>query len=122
VPLKRHLRGSAARSRFVADGPVVRAIEISCHLRVPGWASDHVRTPRGDDVTITTATAEPIQLFTPAQLSAVLDVPVGTLANWRYLGRGPKFVRIGRHVRYRSEDLRSWLDGCAVNRRRGVLR
>ena len=73
-------------------------------------------------MTITTEATAPIHLFTPTELSAVLDVPVGTLANWRYLGRGPRFVRIGRHVRYRSEDLRAWLDGCAVTRRRSAVR
>ena len=38
------------------------------------------------------------------------DVPKGTLANWRYLGRGPVFVRLGRHVRYRADDLASWIE------------
>lgn len=62
------------------------------------------------------------QLMTPSEVSRLLDVPVGTLANWRYLGRGPIFVRIGRHVRYRTDDLWSWIDLGAVTRRRSVVR
>jgi excisionase family DNA binding protein len=37
-------------------------------------------------------------------------VPVGTLANWRYQGRGPRFVKVGRHVRYRRSDVEAWLE------------
>lgn len=32
-------------------------------------------------------------------------VPEGTLRQWRYLGKGPAYVKIGRHVRYRRADL-----------------
>lgn len=49
-------------------------------------------------------------LMVPAQVSAYLGIPTGTLANWRYQGRGPAFVRVGRHVRYRSEDISEWID------------
>lgn len=48
-------------------------------------------------------------LMDAAEVSAYLGVPTGTLANWRYQGRGPAFIRIGRHVRYRPEDVRAWL-------------
>lgn len=60
------------------------------------------------------------ELLTPSQVSNMLEVPVGTLANWRYLGRGPTFVRIGRHVRYRGEDVMDWIDRNAVTGRRDV--
>ena len=33
-----------------------------------------------------------------------------TLACWRSLGRGPRFVKMGRFVRYRIADLDAWLD------------
>jgi excisionase family DNA binding protein len=39
-----------------------------------------------------------------------LDVPTGTLANWRYQRRGPRFVKVGRHVRYRRSDVEAWLE------------
>ncbi len=50
-------------------------------------------------------------LLTPGDVSQRLGVPTGTLANWRYLGRGPAFLRVGRHVRYRPDDVEAWLDG-----------
>jgi len=40
--------------------------------------------------------------LTPAQLVARWNnaVTTGTLSNWRSQGRGPKFVKFGRNVRY----------------------
>lgn len=51
-------------------------------------------------------------LLTPEQASEYLSIPVGTLANWRYRGEGPRYVKAGgRLVRYRAVDLDSWLTG-----------
>lgn len=49
------------------------------------------------------------RLMTPRELSAYLGVPSATLANWRYQGYGPPFVKVGRQVRYRIDDLDRWL-------------
>lgn len=49
------------------------------------------------------------QLAEPKQVANYLQVPVKTLAQWRYLGTGPRFVRIGRFVRYRWADVEKWL-------------
>ncbi len=50
-------------------------------------------------------------LMSPAELAAFLggDINVITLSQWRYRGTGPKFVKTGRYVRYRPEDVREWL-------------
>ena len=53
---------------------------------------------------------KPVKLLTPDELSQLLDVPKRTLDQWRYLGNGPAFVRIGRHCRYRPEDVAAWLE------------
>jgi len=53
-------------------------------------------------------------LMDPSEVGEYLGVPTGTLANWRYQGRGPAFVRVGRHVRYRAEDVGEWLAKRAV--------
>ena len=50
-------------------------------------------------------------LMTPFEVSQYLGVPTGTLANWRYRGRGPAFIRVGRHVRYCAADISIWIDG-----------
>jgi hypothetical protein len=43
-------------------------------------------------------------------MAAFLCVTEATLADWRYRRRGPAFVKVGRLVRYRPEDLDAWLD------------
>ena len=40
----------------------------------------------------------------------MLGLPIATLANWRCSGKGPPFLRVGRHVRYRSQDVEAWID------------
>ena len=55
-------------------------------------------------------------LLTAEQVGVYLGVPLGTLANWRYQGRGPTFVRFGRHVRYRADDVNTWIDSHLANR------
>lgn len=51
------------------------------------------------------------------EAAAMLGVSSRTLANWRTLGIGPAFVRIGAvHSRtlYRLDDLKTWLDNNRV--------
>lgn len=63
----------------------------------------------------TPATTMPT-LLTSSQVSKYLDVPTSTLANWRYQGRGPTFVRLGGHVRYRASDVTEWINRELANR------
>lgn len=49
-------------------------------------------------------------LIAPPSLAAELGVPESTLAQWRYLGRGPRYLKIGRHVRYRRSDITAWIE------------
>jgi excisionase family DNA binding protein len=58
------------------------------------------------------ASAAPIQrpLGTPPEVAAYLGVPLKTLYEWRYRGEGPTAIRVGRHLRYRWEDVEAWLD------------
>ena len=39
-----------------------------------------------------------------------ISFTVGTLANWRLIGKGPRFIKIGRTVRYRVVDLLEWME------------
>ena len=43
--------------------------------------------------------------MTPEDLSERTGIPESTLAQWRYLGRGPAYIKVGNHVRYRTEDV-----------------
>lgn len=50
-------------------------------------------------------------LLTPAQLGEYLGLTVGALAQMRYRGNGPKFIKLGgKQVRYRESDVQAWLD------------
>jgi predicted DNA-binding transcriptional regulator AlpA len=49
-------------------------------------------------------------LWTEIQTAEFLTVPVKTLQAWRVRGGGPKFIKLGRSVRYRREDLERFLD------------
>jgi hypothetical protein len=54
------------------------------------------------------------RLLTPDEVADALQVPAATLPQWRYLGRGPKYIKVGRHVRYRVVDLDRWLDEQSI--------
>jgi predicted DNA-binding transcriptional regulator AlpA len=43
-----------------------------------------------------------------------LSVATATLQDWRHHGRGPRYLKLGKAVRYKLGDLREWLDAQAV--------
>ena len=49
-------------------------------------------------------------VFSPQVLSEYVGIPATTLAQWRWAGTGPAYVKVGRMVRYRREDVEAWLD------------
>ena len=49
------------------------------------------------------------RLLGPGDVADYLGIPVKTLYQWRYKGAGPRAVRVGRHLRYRLEDVDGWL-------------
>jgi excisionase family DNA binding protein len=49
------------------------------------------------------------ELLTPEKVAAYLQIPRQTLYAWRTRGRGPRSLKVGRHVRYRREDVEAWL-------------
>jgi predicted DNA-binding transcriptional regulator AlpA len=46
------------------------------------------------------------------QVAEYLNMSAASLRKWRRLGGGPKFLKIGRAVRYRREDVETWLRSC----------
>lgn len=48
-------------------------------------------------------------LLSPKKTSAFLDVPVGTLSNWRVKDEGPRYLKVRHAVRYRLSDLERWI-------------
>ncbi len=59
------------------------------------------------------------RLLTPSELAARLGVPVPSLAQLRFNGSGPPYVKVGRLCRYRESDVAAWL---ARNDREGSTR
>jgi predicted DNA-binding transcriptional regulator AlpA len=51
-------------------------------------------------------------LLTESQTALLLSLSVRTLRNWRVLGRGPAFLKLGRSVRYRRTDIEAWKNGA----------
>lgn len=48
-------------------------------------------------------------LIDEAKLAARLDVSRSTLQSWRYAKRGPRYIKLGRLVRYRNADVEAYL-------------
>lgn len=65
-----------------------------------------------------TESALPHRLLTPSELAEILGVPVATLYAWRYQSKGPPAIRIGRHLRYPADGLRSWIKERGTGERR----
>ncbi|MGI8310164.1 helix-turn-helix transcriptional regulator [Saccharopolyspora hattusasensis] len=50
-------------------------------------------------------------LWGPEDLASYLKVPVATVYQWRHKGYGPCARKIGRHLRYRPDDVEAWVVG-----------
>ncbi|MCL6424352.1 helix-turn-helix domain-containing protein [Brachybacterium sp. JHP9] len=44
----------------------------------------------------------------------LIGVAPKTLRSWRSAARGPRFIREGRIVRYREQDIERWLESRVV--------
>lgn len=48
-------------------------------------------------------------LLSIQDLSDYLGVPVATIYDWWVAGKGPRAVRVGRHVKFAAGDVRDWV-------------
>jgi excisionase family DNA binding protein len=55
------------------------------------------------------------EYLTPPQLATLLGLSVRTIEDHRRKGTGPRFMRIGKHVRYALSDVRIWLETKYAN-------
>lgn len=53
-------------------------------------------------------------LMTQEQVAAALDVTPHTLMVWRNSGQGPDFVKTGKIILYRKNDVLDWLERQVV--------
>ena len=49
-------------------------------------------------------------LLKPHDAAAILECTDATLRRWRRNGHGPTFLKIGRKVRYKHDDVLAWID------------
>lgn len=49
------------------------------------------------------------QLLDEGRLAERLGVSRSTLQSWRYSGRGPRYLKIGRLIRYQESDVEAYL-------------
>jgi len=53
----------------------------------------------------------PLQpLLTAAEAAELFNISPKSLEKWRCVGGGPHFIRIGRLIRYRADDLADFID------------
>lgn len=60
--------------------------------------------------TLPSAGAQRRPLATAQEIADYCGVPLGTVYQWSSRGGGPKFIRVGRHLRARWDDIERWLD------------
>lgn len=48
-------------------------------------------------------------VLTETEAARQLRVSISGMRKWRREGSGPRFIRIGRLVRYAGDDIREWL-------------
>jgi hypothetical protein len=56
------------------------------------------------------APLETSDLLDETTLAGRLGVSRATLQAWRYAGRGPSYIKVGRFIRYRNVDVDAFLD------------
>lgn len=59
-------------------------------------------------------------LLSSGDLAKFLGVPVNTVYVWQTRGGGPPGYRVGRHTRYRPDEVLAWLDGRRLTRHEGM--
>jgi len=49
-------------------------------------------------------------LLNEHDVARITGLSVASVRRWRLLRQGPKYLKIGAAVRYRTEDIRAWLE------------
>ena len=58
---------------------------------------------------------EEIKILVPNEAADYLRISPETLRQWRHLGEGPRYLKMGRAVRYRQSDLDLWINAIGVD-------
>jgi predicted DNA-binding transcriptional regulator AlpA len=58
---------------------------------------------------------ETTRALTEREVAELLGLSVATLHAWRHRGKGPRFLRLGRSVRYLPSDVADFVRASAVD-------
>jgi excisionase family DNA binding protein len=50
------------------------------------------------------------KLMTTKELAEYLGIAISTIMQYRMLGTGPQYIKLGHLVRYRATDVAEWLE------------
>lgn len=53
------------------------------------------------------------RLLTQKDLAEYVHKSTAWCERARWAGEGPRFVKLGRHVRYRADDVLAWIEQCS---------
>jgi excisionase family DNA binding protein len=56
------------------------------------------------------------KLWTVQDVAEYLGVPVALLYQWRTQGLGPTARKVGKHLRYKPEDVIAWFDAITTDK------
>lgn len=54
-------------------------------------------------------------LIPSSSMQSYIGIAPQTLARWRYEGKGPRYIKIGRKVAYKVNDIKVWLKSDAAS-------
>ena len=49
------------------------------------------------------------QLINEREVESYIGISINTLRKWRWEGKGPQFVKLGRRVMYRIQDVEAFI-------------
>jgi excisionase family DNA binding protein len=58
------------------------------------------------------------KMITIEEFAEALGVPVQTVYSWNSQGVGPRYVKVGKHCRFRPAEIQKWLESRTVDRQR----
>jgi len=57
---------------------------------------------------------DPEGFLNERQVGELTSMSLSTLRQWRFCGKGPKYHKVGRAVRYKIQDVSDWMNERAV--------
>ncbi|WP_425450195.1 helix-turn-helix transcriptional regulator [Virgifigura deserti] len=99
----------ARQLAFIKPGETAEAIARHIVKALTLATEDHARrVAEALALTAGEAPAANSDILTSTELAARWHCHKVTLCNWRVQGKGPKFIKIGKEILYRLEDVLAW--------------